>query len=62
MNRDTFLKRIFQLVLLGILTGIAVLLGSKAVSGNECSSCSGKGICRGEVDCSKFKISKDGRA
>jgi len=62
MNRNTFLKRIVQLVLFGILTVIAVVLGTRAVSGGDCSACSGKGICNGEVDCSKFKVIKDGKA
>jgi hypothetical protein len=62
MNRNTFLKRIVQLVLFGILAVIAILLGNRAVSGDDCSSCSGKGICNGEIDCSKFKVNNDGRA
>jgi hypothetical protein len=54
MKRNEFLKRAIRYLLLIVLAGIAILLGSKTVSGSNCSSCPGKGICRGESDCSKY--------
>jgi hypothetical protein len=54
MERNDFIRKIIQYLLFGILAGIAIFLGSKAVSGTDCSSCPGKGICNGEIDCSKY--------
>jgi hypothetical protein len=62
MRRNDFIKRLIQLALLGILTLVAVLLGGKTVKEDDCYVCPGKGICRGENDCSIYKINKDGRA
>jgi hypothetical protein len=58
MKRKDFIRKIIQYLLFGILTGIAVILGSRAVTGNNCSSCPGKGICSGDIDCSKFLSEK----
>jgi len=54
MKRSDFIKKIIQYVLFTVLAGIAIFLGSRAVSSNNCSLCPGKGICSGEIDCSKF--------
>jgi hypothetical protein len=54
MKRNEFIRKAIQYILFGILTAIAIVLGSKAVSGTNCSSCPGKGICDGEIDCSKY--------
>jgi hypothetical protein len=54
MKRKDFIRKIIQYLLFGILSSIAIFLGSRAVSGNNCSSCPGKGICSGETDCSKY--------
>jgi hypothetical protein len=54
MKRNEFIRKIIQYLLFGILAGIAIFLGSRAVSGTNCSSCPGKGICSGEIDCSKY--------
>jgi len=54
MKRNEFIRKIIQYLLFGILAGIAIFLGSKAVSGTDCSSCPGKGICNGEIDCSIY--------
>jgi hypothetical protein len=54
MNRTEFVKSAIRYLLLVVLAGIAILLGSKAVTGSNCSSCPGKGICIGESDCSKY--------
>jgi hypothetical protein len=58
-KRKDFIKKLIQAGLLGILLLITFLLGSKVVSGNDCSTCSGNGICKGETDCSKYLIGKD---
>jgi hypothetical protein len=62
MKRNEFLRKLIQYILFGILTGIAIFLGSKTVMGNTCSSCPGKGICNGEIDCTKYNLNKDGKA
>jgi len=54
MNRTEFLKIVIRYLLFGLLAIIAVITGSRAVTGNECTACPGKGICRGESDCSTF--------
>jgi hypothetical protein len=54
MKRGEFIKKAIRYILLGLLTGITLLLGSKAVTGADCSSCPGKGICDGESDCSRY--------
>lgn len=57
MNRDQFIKRLFRYLLLIVLAVIAMITGSRVTMASDCSSCAGKGICRGESDCSRF-ISK----
>jgi hypothetical protein len=56
MNRIEFLKRLLRYGLLALLTLIVFALGKKVVTGNDCSSCTGNGICKGESDCSNFKV------
>jgi hypothetical protein len=54
MRRKEFLHKIIRYTLLLLLGILAVALGRKAVPGNICSSCPGKGICNGETDCAKY--------
>ena len=61
MNRSDFFKKLVKLLLLGLLTFIAIVGGSKAVSGTDCNSCPGNGICNGESDCSEFLSENHGR-
>lgn len=61
MDRTEFLKKVMRYILFGLLAGVAVITGSKAVvSGNECSSCPGNRICAGVSDCNKFLSVKNG--
>jgi len=53
-TRKNFITRLIQAGLLGILLLITFLLGSKTVSGKDCSACPGNGICSGDTDCSKY--------
>jgi len=53
-TRKKFITKLIQAGLLGILSLITFLLVNKVVSGKDCSSCPGNGICRGETDCSKY--------
>ena len=53
-TRKDFITKLIQAGLLGILLLITFLLGNKVVSGIDCTSCPGNGICRGETDCSKY--------
>jgi len=54
MNRSEFLKKAIRYLLLGLLVIVAAITGRRAVTGSDCSSCPGKGICSGETDCSTF--------
>jgi hypothetical protein len=54
MNRIDFLKKMIRIGLLAILAFIVFALGNKVVTAKDCSSCPGKGICRGETDCKKY--------
>jgi hypothetical protein len=54
MNRIEFVKKVVRYLLFGFIAGIAFLTGSRVVTGSDCSSCPGKGICRGETDCSIY--------
>jgi hypothetical protein len=62
MGRSEFLKKVFRYILFILLTGITILVGKRIVSGSNCSSCPGEGICAGENDCSKYLLNKDGKA
>jgi hypothetical protein len=54
IDRKEFLNRFARMMLLALLGALSVILGRKAVSGTDCSSCPGKGICLGESDCSTY--------
>lgn len=54
MNRNDFINRLARYLLMGLLGGAAVLAGRRVSLGNDCSACPGKGICKGEEDCSKY--------
>lgn len=54
VTRSEFLKRAVQVVLAGMLAVVAITLGKRTVSGNDCSGCPGNGKCKGESDCSNF--------
>lgn len=54
MSRIDFLRKTGRYILLLLMAVIAVALGKKAVSGNNCSVCPGNGICKGESDCSNY--------
>jgi lipopolysaccharide export LptBFGC system permease protein LptF len=58
-TRHEFLKKLIRAMLVAFLAFLAFSLGSKAVSGKECTTCPGKGICNGETDCSNYLIGKD---
>ncbi len=51
MSRTDFFKKLMQAGLLLLLALISLALGSKIVSGDACSGCPSKGICKGESDC-----------
>jgi hypothetical protein len=54
MNRSDFVYKLLRLLLFGALAGIAIITGSRAVTGSDCKTCPGNGICKGESDCSIF--------
>jgi len=54
MNRIDFFKKLMRYMLLLLLATVAFALGGKVVSGKDCSSCPGNGICKGETDCGKY--------
>ena len=61
MRRIDFFKKLIRYILLMMLAVIAIVLGNRIVTSNNCSACPGKGICKGEKDCSKFLSEDDGR-
>ena len=54
MGRIDFLKKLVRFGLLAILTMIVFALGNRVVTGTDCSSCHGKGICNGKTECNKY--------
>jgi len=54
MTRPDFLKKLARGLLLAFLAFLALALGSRTVTGNDCSNCPGKGLCTSENDCSKY--------
>lgn len=54
MKRSDFFRMLMRYLLLMLLGIITIFLSNRVVSGNKCSACPGKGICKGEIDCSKF--------
>jgi hypothetical protein len=58
MSRTDFLNKIIRYLLFGLLAAIIAVTGKKAISGNDCSACPGKGICSGNTDCSTFLSAK----
>jgi len=54
LTRSDFLKKAARYLLASLLALIALILGSRTTSGNDCASCPGKGICNGDSDCGKF--------
>jgi hypothetical protein len=54
MNRNEFIKKAFRYLLLAFLVLIAAITGSRVTLASDCSTCAGKGICRGESDCSQY--------
>jgi hypothetical protein len=58
MNRNEFLKKVIRYLLFGFIAAVIALTGRRAVIGNDCSACPGKGICSGETDCTTFLSQK----
>jgi len=58
INRADFLKNMVRILMGSLLALIAVSLGRRISTSNDCSNCPGLGICKGEADCSKFLAAK----
>jgi hypothetical protein len=58
VTRADFLKKLIQLILASLLAVIGLVLSRRVVAGSNCENCPGKGICRGETDCSRFLAEK----
>jgi hypothetical protein len=54
MSRIDFFKKLIRYGLLALLTLIVFALGSRVVTGSDCSSCPGNGVCNGKSDCNKY--------
>lgn len=54
MTRTEMVKRLGRYLLLMVMAAIVLLLGNKVISGNNCETCAGKGICNGKTDCNKY--------
>ncbi|MFZ0281838.1 MAG: hypothetical protein WAL29_09325 [Bacteroidales bacterium] len=51
MTRNEFFKKLMQAGLLLILSLISLALGGKIVSGNSCTGCPSKSVCKGDSYC-----------
>lgn len=58
MKREEFLKKLIRYGLFALLTLIVFALGSRVVTGTDCNSCPGKGICNGKTDCNSYEAGK----
>jgi len=58
ISRSEFMKKIVRAGLFALLALLVFIIGNKVVTGKECTGCPGRGICNGETDCSKYKISE----
>lgn len=58
ISRNNFLKKIGRLLLLSVLAAVALILGNRITSVNNCDSCPGRGLCKGENDCSNYLSGK----
>jgi hypothetical protein len=54
MNRKDFFVKVVRYLLFFILAIITWIVGGRITGGSDCSACPGNGICKGEIDCSKF--------
>jgi len=56
ISRDDFIKKSVRIGLIAFLSFLTFFLGTRVVTGRDCSECAGKGICTGEEpDCNVFK-------
>jgi hypothetical protein len=58
INRADFLNNMIRIIMASLLALLAVLLGRRISTGNDCRNCPGLGICNGESDCSRFLAEK----
>jgi hypothetical protein len=54
MSRIDFFKKLGRYLLLMLIALIAIALGNKVITNNDCSKCPGNGICNGKTDCNKY--------
>lgn len=54
MSRIEFVKKFIRITLLALMSLIVILLGSKIVTGKDCSGCPYKDSCKDESDCTRF--------
>jgi len=54
MKRSEFVRKAIGYILLVLIAMAAAITGSRADFASDCDSCPGKGICRGETDCSTY--------
>ncbi|HAX93487.1 MAG TPA: hypothetical protein DCY25_06005 [Bacteroidales bacterium] len=54
LTRPEFLRKLARSLLIAFLAFLAFSLGSRTVSGKDCSTCPGKRLCAGDNDCSKY--------
>ncbi len=54
MDRTEFIRKVFRIIMFAMLAVIAAMLGKRTVTGSNCSTCSGRGICNGNTDCEKY--------
>ncbi len=54
ISRNNFLKKIGRVILLSVLAAIVLIIGGRIASGSSCDNCPGRGLCKGDNDCSNY--------
>ena len=61
MYRAEFVRKFIRLIMISVLALIAIMLGTRVVSGANCSVCPGSGICNGLSDCNNYSGNEQGK-
>jgi hypothetical protein len=55
MTRQELIKKLGHYLLLMVLALIVLLLGKRVITGSECTTCPGNGVCNGKTDCNQYQ-------
>lgn len=54
ISRNNFLNKSGRMALLFMLALIVFILGGRIAGSSSCNQCPGRGLCKGEDDCTKY--------